>query len=114
MKVPEHIAASYLLEQIAVHNAYGPWGTVLMIFAGCLPDLDGLTVIAGWRSYRTYHRILASLSPEVASRYGHAETGPLASAAMQQQLHDAVSGGNWELAVQLSTRLAKEPRSEAG
>jgi membrane-bound metal-dependent hydrolase YbcI (DUF457 family) len=29
-----------------------------MIAAGCLPDLDGLTLLGGWRCYRTYHRIL--------------------------------------------------------
>jgi membrane-bound metal-dependent hydrolase YbcI (DUF457 family) len=27
-----------------------------MIAAGCLPDSDGLTILAGWRFYRKYHR----------------------------------------------------------
>lgn len=58
MKIPEHIAASFLLAQFAVQPAYGWWGTGLMILAGCLPDLDGLTIVAGWRFYRRYHRIV--------------------------------------------------------
>lgn len=29
-----------------------------MLLAGCLPDLDGIGFIFGWRFYRTYHRIL--------------------------------------------------------
>jgi hypothetical protein len=58
MKIPEHIAFSYLLAQLGVQQQYGPWGTGLMIAAGCLPDLDGLTILGGWRCYRRYHRIL--------------------------------------------------------
>jgi len=58
MKVPEHIAFSYLLAQFGVQQAYGPAGTALTILAGCLPDLDGLTVVAGWSFYRRYHRIV--------------------------------------------------------
>lgn len=30
----------------------------MVIAAGCLPDLDGIGIIAGWRFYRRYHRIL--------------------------------------------------------
>src|SRR5262249_4085384 len=58
MKIPEHVALSYLLAQLGVQHQYGPWGTALVIAAGCLPDLDGLTILAGWRYYRTYHRIV--------------------------------------------------------
>src|SRR5262249_34161111 len=58
MKIPEHVTASFLLAQLAVQQQYGAWGTALMVFAGCLPDLDGLTLLAGWRCYRTYHRRL--------------------------------------------------------
>src|ERR1700730_12881932 len=58
MKIPEHIALSYLAAQFGVQQHYGPLGTCLMVAAGCLPDLDGLTVLAGWSFYRTYHRIL--------------------------------------------------------
>jgi membrane-bound metal-dependent hydrolase YbcI (DUF457 family) len=56
MKIPEHIAFSYLLAQFGVQQHYGPAGTVLVIAAGCLPDLDGLTVLGGWRLHRIYHR----------------------------------------------------------
>jgi membrane-bound metal-dependent hydrolase YbcI (DUF457 family) len=58
MKIPEHITFSYLLAQLGVQQHYGATGTVLMIAAGCLPDLDGLTLVAGWRVYRKYHRVL--------------------------------------------------------
>src|SRR5947209_17965403 len=58
MKVPEHVAFSFLLAQLGVHQQYGWSGTALVIAAGCLPDLDGIGVIFGWRFYRRYHRIL--------------------------------------------------------
>jgi membrane-bound metal-dependent hydrolase YbcI (DUF457 family) len=58
MKIPEHVTFSFLLAQFGVQQQYGPWGTALMIGAGMLPDLDGLTVLAGWRVYRKYHRII--------------------------------------------------------
>jgi hypothetical protein len=58
MKVPEHIAFSFLLAQLGVQQEYGWPGTALVIAAGCLPDLDGIGIIAGWRFYRRYHRIL--------------------------------------------------------
>jgi len=58
MKLPEHVAASFLLAQLGVQEQFGTAGTLLMIAAGLLPDLDGLTVLAGWRTYRRYHRIL--------------------------------------------------------
>jgi inner membrane protein len=58
MKLPEHVTASFLLAQLGVQERYGPAGTLLMVAAGLLPDLDGLTILAGWRTYRTYHRTL--------------------------------------------------------
>lgn len=58
MKIPEHIAFSYLIAQLGVQQEYGPWGTALVVLAGCLPDLDGLTLVAGWRVYRRYHRVI--------------------------------------------------------
>ena len=58
MKVPEHVACSFLLAQLGVHQQYGWPGTGLVIAAGCLPDLDGIGIIGGWRFYRRYHRIL--------------------------------------------------------
>src|SRR5262245_24137924 len=57
MKVPEHVAASFLLAQLGVQARYGTAGTLLVLAVGLLPDLDGLTILAGWRTYRTYHRI---------------------------------------------------------
>src|SRR5438132_447747 len=74
MKIPEHMALSYLLAQFSVQQQYGSWGTALMIGAGCLPDLDGLTLLAGWRCYRTYHRVLGHGLPVTLA-------GPLALAS---------------------------------
>jgi membrane-bound metal-dependent hydrolase YbcI (DUF457 family) len=75
MKIPEHVALSYLLAQLGVQQQYGPWGTALMVAAGCLPDLDGVAIVAGWRYYRTYHRILGHGLPLTLA-------GPLALAAI--------------------------------
>jgi hypothetical protein len=58
MKVPEHVALSFLLAQFGVQQELGWPGTALVIAAGCLPDLDGIGIIGGWRFYRKYHRIL--------------------------------------------------------
>ena len=74
MKIPEHVALSYLVAQLGVQQQYGPWGTVVIIAAGCLPDLDGLTLLAGRRAYRTYHRILGHGLPVTLA-------GPLVLAA---------------------------------
>jgi len=63
MKVPEHIACSFLLAQLGVQQQFGWPGTALVIAAGCLPDLDGIGIIGGWRFYRTYHRILGHSLP---------------------------------------------------
>jgi membrane-bound metal-dependent hydrolase YbcI (DUF457 family) len=58
MKLPEHLALSFLFAQLGVHEQYGMGGTLLMLTAGCLPDLDGLSLLVGWRVYRIYHRVL--------------------------------------------------------
>ncbi len=58
MKIPEHLAFSYLLAQFGVNQEFGPGGTALMIAAGMLPDLDGLSILGGWRCHRTYHRVV--------------------------------------------------------
>src|SRR5205814_791783 len=58
MKLPEHLALSYLLAQFGVQQAYGPGGTALMVAAGLLPDLDGVTILGGWRCHRRYHRVI--------------------------------------------------------
>jgi membrane-bound metal-dependent hydrolase YbcI (DUF457 family) len=58
MKIPEHITLSFLLAQFGVQQEYGVGGTALVIAAGLLPDLDGLTILVSWRFYRRHHRIL--------------------------------------------------------
>jgi len=58
VKVPEHVAISFLLAELGPRQTCGLAGTLLMLTAGMLPDLDGVTLLAGWRAYRTYHRIL--------------------------------------------------------
>jgi membrane-bound metal-dependent hydrolase YbcI (DUF457 family) len=58
MKVPEHLALSFLMAQFGVQQEYGPGGTALMMLAGFLPDLDAVTVVAGWDVYRRWHRKL--------------------------------------------------------
>lgn len=63
------------------------------------------------RSNRTFARIAASLSPEVATRYGHAET---AEAAMQRQLEAAIAAKDLDLAVASIARLRSEAGPEAG
>jgi integrase len=55
------------------------------------------------KSNRTYERILASLSPEVARRYGHAE--PKAN-QLEQQIQVAVAARDWPLAAKLTAKLA--------
>jgi integrase len=59
------------------------------------------------RSNRTYARILASLSPEVACRYGYepAPVDPLA-----QRLTEAIAAQNWALANAITAELAKRDR----
>jgi hypothetical protein len=54
------------------------------------------------KSNRTYERILASLSPEVAHRYGHVE--PKAD-QLEQQIQVAVAAKDWTLAARLTARL---------
>jgi len=46
------------MAQLGVQQQYGSGGTALMLVAGFLPDLDTLTLLAGRRVYRTYHRVL--------------------------------------------------------
>src|SRR5947209_6038318 len=58
MKIPEHLALSYLLAQFGAAQQFGSMGTGLMLLAGMLPDLDGLSILGGWRCHRQYHRVL--------------------------------------------------------
>jgi membrane-bound metal-dependent hydrolase YbcI (DUF457 family) len=71
MKLPEHLAASVLLAQVHVQPQYGWTGTLLMLLAGILPDLDGMTLLGGWRTYRRHHRVVGhSILPTVACPAG--------------------------------------------
>jgi hypothetical protein len=63
------------------------------------------------RSNRTYARIIASIPQEVARRYGHVEDG---RTALEHQVQAAFEAGNWDLAGELTARLAKDQRSQAG
>jgi membrane-bound metal-dependent hydrolase YbcI (DUF457 family) len=56
MKIPEHLTLSYLLAQLGPQQEYGLAGTLLVMTAGMLPDLDGLSVLAGWKAHLKYHR----------------------------------------------------------
>src|SRR5258708_6199946 len=58
MKIPEHLALSFLLAQFGVQQEYGTAGTTLMLVAGMLPDLDGVSILGGWTCHRKYHRVL--------------------------------------------------------
>jgi integrase len=56
------------------------------------------------RSNRTYARILASLRPDVAERFGYSapKVDPLAA-----KLQEAIAAQNWDLAARLTAELAK-------
>ena len=58
MKLPEHFAVSFLLAQFGPQQEWGPAGTCLMVAAGVLPDLDGISILGGWRCHRIYHRVV--------------------------------------------------------
>lgn len=61
------------------------------------------------KSNRTFRRILASLPPEIARRYGEGEADPPA----QQQREAAVAAKNWDLAAALAARLSPGRRPDA-
>ena len=58
MKLPEHFAFSYLLAQLGPQQQFGPTGTALVLAAGLLPDLDGISILGGWSCHRKYHRVV--------------------------------------------------------
>src|SRR5262245_14708332 len=58
MKLPEHVAFSFVLAHLGVQQEFGAIGTGLVIAAGVLPDLDGLAVLGGWKCHRAYHRVI--------------------------------------------------------
>ena len=63
------------------------------------------------RSNRTFHRIVASLSPVVAQRFGHAEVAP---SDLERRLQSAIAAKDWSAARELSALLAAAERPEAG
>jgi membrane-bound metal-dependent hydrolase YbcI (DUF457 family) len=56
MKIPEHLAMSYLLAQLGPQQTYGTAGTLLVMAAGMLPDVDGVSILGGWNCHLKYHR----------------------------------------------------------
>jgi hypothetical protein len=65
-----------------------------------------------WRkSNRTFRRIVHSLPPEVAQRYGHVEDE---AAKLERQIRAASDAQNWELVAALCIQLAKKKRLETG
>jgi integrase len=56
------------------------------------------------RSNRTFARIVASLSPEVARRYGHIVA---VAATLEQRLQTAMAAKDWDQVAALSVELAK-------
>jgi integrase len=62
-------------------------------------------------SNRTFCRILASLSPEVARRYGHIESG---KAELEKRLEAAIAAKDWPQVAQLSAELAAQHHPPTG
>lgn len=60
------------------------------------------------KSNRTFQRIVASLSPEVAKRYGYE---PPKTDSLKNHLQDALNDENWDLASKLAAELAKQNRN---
>ena len=58
MKIPEHLGFSFLLAQLGVQQEYDTLGTALVMAAGLLPDLDGISILGGWRCHQRYHRVV--------------------------------------------------------
>lgn len=59
MKLPEHLALSFLIAQFGVQQQYGTAGTLLLLVSGCLPDVDGLSILGGWQIHRTCYGVIA-------------------------------------------------------
>ena len=63
------------------------------------------------KSNRTFHRIHASLPPEVARRFGYVE---LPADPLKQQIAEAMVAGNWDLVARLGAELARRDQQRAG
>jgi len=57
------------------------------------------------RSNRTFFRIQASLSPELARQYGHVESNP---GLLEEKLKVAIAAKDWPLVSQISVELANQ------
>jgi hypothetical protein len=63
------------------------------------------------QSNRTFHRIVASMCPDVARRYGHDEVSKL---ELEKRLKDALAAKDWFHAAQLTAELTARQLSTAG
>src|SRR5262249_28382811 len=63
------------------------------------------------RSNRTFRRILASLTPEVARRYGHVQAAPT---PLEKQLEAALAAKDWDRVAALSALMVKKRRPVVG
>jgi len=85
MKIQEHLALSFLLAQLGAQQSYGTVGTVLVMVAGMLPDLDGVSILGGWKCHLRYHRKIGHGLPVTL-------LGPLLLALLWSRLFN---GGSW-------------------
>ena len=60
-------------------------------------------------SNRTFSRILASLPPELARRYGHVETG---LSHYEEKLAGAIAAKDWRFVAELASELAKTAKTK--
>ena len=63
------------------------------------------------RSNRTFQRILASLSSEVALRYGHIEVN---TSDLARRLQAATEAQNWSLVAAIASRMSQGRRPGVG
>ena len=54
-----------------------------------------------------YQRLCLSMTPEVASAFGHEHS---ATAILEQRLRDAIGSRNWPMAGEITKKLAKQDR----
>jgi len=54
-----------------------------------------------------FERLCLSMTPEVASGFGHV---PTATAGLEQRMHEAIRSRNWALVGELSKKLAQQDR----
>lgn len=62
-------------------------------------------------SNRTFERVLASLPPEVACRYGYMDA---VAKELEDRLQSALKSGNWAQVANLAAQLANKPHVPTG